>query len=262
MCSALTVGGPVSKTRLALIATSVGLAILVVVLTYVRLAPESSPIARGAAHAAKHRCSDPDCNGEQLSPALACNGVEAGTSCADVTAYWQAIGLRQELAQRLLDAPNNRLLAGERLARELNCFRCHGELGQGGLANAGAFKSYVPGYFGDDFRVLTDGARKYVVREWIETGNSIVLTDEPLTGWIARLFLERQAISMPRFSSLAADEIDLLADYVLALNRFGPLDERGLTRYASATAANYGDTPLGTLASTLATERASSVPAP
>ena len=101
-----------------------------------------------------------------------------------------------------------------------------------------------------------------MLREWIETGNATVLTDEHLTGWIARLFLERQAISMPRFSSLAPDEIDLLADYVIALNRFGPLDARGLARYANATAANYGYTPLGTLASPLASDKASPIIAP
>lgn len=97
-----------------------------------------------------------------------------------------------------------------------------------------------------------------MVREWIETGNATVLTDEHLTGWIACLFLERQAISMPRFSSLAHDEIDLLADYVIAINRFGPIDARGLARYANATAANYGDTPLRTLAS----DKASPIIAP
>ncbi len=248
MCSAPIAGDRISKGRLALIGATLGLAILGIVLGYVRVAPESSPIARGAAHAAKHRCSDSGCSGERLSAAIACRNIEVGTSCADVTAYWQAIRLRQDLSQRLRVAPNNRLLAGERLARELNCFQCHGELGQGGLANAGAFKSYVPGYFGDDFRILTDGGRKDVVREWIETGNAIVLTNHPLTGWIARLFFERQAISMPRFSSLASDEVDLLADYVIALNGFGPLDAGGLTRYMSATAANYGETPLGILA--------------
>ena len=251
MCSALIAGDRISNGRLALICATIGLAIFGIVLGYLRLAPESSPIARGAAHAAKHQCSDSSCSGEQISAAIACRNIEVGTSCADVTAYWQAIRLRQDLSQRLQVAPNNRLLAGERLARELNCFQCHGQLGQGGLANAGAFKSYVPGYFGNDFRILTDGGRKEVVQEWIETGNAIVLTDQPLTGWIARLFLERQAISMPRFSSLAADEIDLLADYVIALNGFGPLDARGLTRYASATAAKYGETSFGILASTL-----------
>jgi hypothetical protein len=204
---------------------------------YAWLAPESSPIARGAAHAANHRCGDPLCRGEQTSVALACEDIDAGTSCADVATYWQAIRLKHELEQRLRAAPNNQLLAGERLARKLNCFQCHGELGQGGLANAGALKSYVPGFFGRDFRGLTDGGRTAVVREWLETGSSVLLTDHPLTGWIARLFLDRQAISMPSFSSLTAREADLLADYVIALNDFGPLDQQGLTRYASSTAA-------------------------
>jgi mono/diheme cytochrome c family protein len=168
---------------------------------------------------------------------MACKDIDAGTSCTDVTTYWQAMRLKHELDQRLLTAPDNRLLAGERLARKLNCFQCHGELGQGGLANAGALKAYVPGYFGRDFRSLTDGGRREVVREWIATGSATVVTDHPLTGSIARLFLERQATSMPSFSSLPPGELDLLVNYVIALHGFGPLDAQSLKRYASATVA-------------------------
>jgi hypothetical protein len=257
MCSAPTVGDRPSRTHLALVGASAGLilAAAVVAFAYARFAPESSPVARGAAHAATHRCGDSLCRGERLGAVNACRSLEAGTSCADVTAYWQAIRLRQGLDHRLLAAPNNRLLAGERLARELNCFQCHGELGQGGFANAGAFKNYVPGYFGNDFRLLTDGGRTEVVREWIETGDASVLSDHPLSGWIARLFLERQAISMPRFSGLETDEIDLLADYVIALNGFGPLDTHGLTRYARATSAHSIDKALDSLASNHAEAR-------
>lgn len=218
-----------------LVAVSV---ILAIALVWTRFAPESSPIARGAAHAAKHRCSDPGCTRETQNSESACKDIEGQTSCDDVVAYWRAMRLKRDFTQRLRVAPNNRLLAGERLARKHNCFQCHGELGQGGLANARAFKNYVPGYFGDDFRTLTDGGRKEVVREWIETGSSVGLTEPPLTGWVARWFLQRQAISMPKFPGLPAEEIDLLVDYVVALNRYGPLDSQGLTRYAQATAVS------------------------
>jgi len=105
------------------------------------------------------------------------------------------------------------------------------------LHNAGALKGYIPGYFGRDFTLLTDGGRKEVVQEWIATGSSQQLVQHPATGFLARFFLERQAIAMPRFSSLSAAERDLLASYIIALHRYGPLDMAGLARYAQATAA-------------------------
>ena len=170
------------------------------------------------------------------SAAVACAAVDDTTSCRDVLAYWQAMRLKHDFQRRLLRQPVNRLLDGERLARELNCFQCHGELGQGGRENVGSLKNYIPGYFGRDFIALTDGGRIEVVREWIRTGSTTEVTDHPLTGWIARLFLEHQAVSMPSFSSLETAELDLVTDYVTALHEFGPLDAQGLIRYQRATA--------------------------
>ncbi|MEE8243734.1 MAG: hypothetical protein V3R27_01960, partial [Pseudomonadales bacterium] len=97
-----------------------------------QFARETSPVARGAAHAATHRCSDRLCRDELRGDAPACGNLADSASCADVSAYWTAIRLKHDLAERLKAAPRNKLLHGERLARERNCFRCHGELGQGG----------------------------------------------------------------------------------------------------------------------------------
>ena len=212
-----------------------------------QLIPETSPVARGAGHAASHRCTDTLCRDELLG-AIACENLADGVSCADISAYWAAIRLRDNLTERLKAAPLNKLLDGERLAGERNCFRCHGVLGQGGFANIGAFKGYIPGYFGSDFRALTNGGERKAVREWIVSGQARSVTEQPLTGFIARFFIERQAVSMPSFSSLPAMEIESLTDYVIALNRFGPLDTQGLTRYACSTAARCDDEQLHTLA--------------
>ncbi len=202
------------------------------------LSPESSPVGRGATIAAARRCADPQCRDELSGSAPLCEDLPDGAACADVSAFWIAARLKHNLEQRLQVAPQNELLHGERLARERNCFRCHGELGQGGLVNAGALKGYIPGYFGSDFRALTNGGDRNAVREWIMTGSSRALTERPLVGFFARFFLERQAISMPRFSSLPAVEIERLTDYVIALNTYGPLDSVGLKEYAIDTAAS------------------------
>ena len=200
-----------------------------------RLMPESSPIARGAEHAAKQPCSDSMCRAEIEGRNHRCEELATDTSCTDVSAYWHAMGLRREIDMRLAQAPDNRLLQGERLARERNCFRCHGELGQGGITNAGALKNYIPGHFGRDFSSLTSDGRKEVVAEWISTGSSRALTGHPVTGFIAQFFLNRQAVSMPNFSSLPAHEIELLTEYVIALNAMGALEVAGVANYAAMT---------------------------
>lgn len=160
------------------------------------------------------------------------------------------MGLRREIDVRLARAPDNRLLLGERLARERNCFRCHGELGQGGIRNAGALKSYIPGYFGRDFGRLTSGGRREIVTEWISTGSSRALTEHPVTGFIAQFFLNRQAVSMPIFSSLPEHELELLTDYVIALNALGALDVTGVANYAAMTERPRSDPSLASLLDT------------
>lgn len=216
-------------------------------IAYERFAPESSPIARGRVHAAKYPCSDKLCREQLNGNSHYCDLLATGTSCSDVAAYWFAAQLNVNIESRLDIAPANRLLRGESIARAHHCFRCHGELGQGGMANAGAFKEYIPGYFGQDFRDLTEGGRREVVQEWITTGNSSTLSGHPLTGFIANFYLRRQAISMPSFSSLTSDEIDKLVDYVLVLNVLGSLDFEGVQSYSALTALPPGSAELESL---------------
>lgn len=233
--------------RLCLLgALLIGLAVLVENL-YQRLEPETTPIARGAAHAAVHRCGDSSCREELQGQSHRCEDLAKHTACADVAAYWRAVRLNREMNSRLRLAPDNPLLQGERIARERNCFRCHGELGQGGMANPGALKGYIPGYFGRDFRSLTDDGRPEIVREWIATGSSRALTDHPITGSVADYFLKQQAVSMPSFASLPAAEIELLTAYVIALNLLGSLDAKGVARYAALTLLSRSDRRLESL---------------
>jgi hypothetical protein len=60
----------------------------------------------------------------------------------------------------------------------------------------------------------------------------------PLTSRIAEFFFARQAIRMPAFKSLDPDEIDLLVNYVIALNRYGPMTASLIRAYAKDSASS------------------------
>lgn len=205
------------------------------------LLPENSPIGRASAVPGVMQCLA--CHGKagQGFPddrALACGSHSASSAhpayngdCEDFLAFFAAMRLRDSFEARYLGNPDNRLIAAERLARRYYCFQCHGELGQGGFPNQGALKGYVPGYFGDDFRLLTDGGSRLAVRRWISNGVDPDLLARFITGPIAAFFIERQAIRMPDFTSLPDDELALLVDYVITLNGFGPMGRAALREY-------------------------------
>jgi cytochrome c551/c552 len=121
--------------------------------------------------------------------------------------------------------PLEEMPEGERLARQLGCFSCHGELGQGGVENPGSLKGYVPGFFGRDFDLLTDGADRDTVRQWIRDGMPASWSEPwSLVGDLSRWFLKRQAIEMPAFGSVLSEEqLEVLVDTCLELHRLGPL---------------------------------------
>jgi hypothetical protein len=213
-----------------------------------RIAPESSPVARGAKYAHFRGCIE--CHGNPDSPMPAANRKacsdrnqlpahpEYEVGCADVLAYFETIRLRKTFETRVQGNNQNRLILGEQLARQYHCFNCHGQLGQGGLANSRSFKGYVPGYFGRDFRILTRNTDPESVRQWIMYGVDPTILDNPLTGRIAKFFFARQAIRMPSFKSLEPDEIDLLVNYVIALNRYGPMTASLIRAYAKDSASS------------------------
>lgn len=156
---------------------------------------------------------------------------EYEVDCADVIAYFEAVRLRRTLEERSHDSPDNLLAAGESLAREYHCFRCHGEMGQGGFENPNSLKGYVPGYFGSDFRELTNDASPDSIRAWISQGTDLALLEKPITGRIARYFFDRQAVSMPSYQSLDPAEIEILVRYLIALNELGPMTAAVARKY-------------------------------
>ena len=139
------------------------------------------------------------------------------------------------MQERSSETNSNALLEGEQLARRYNCFRCHGYLGQGGFKNSGALKGYIPGYFGSDFRHLTNNADPDSVRKWITHGLDKSLIEKPISGPIAKFFLNRQAVNMPSYRSLPISEIEVLVNYVIALNTFGPMTASDVREYAYQT---------------------------
>ena len=121
--------------------------------------------------------------------------------------------------------------AAERLARR-NCFGCHGDLGQGGARNPGSLKGYVPGFFGRDYDLLTEGGDPEVVREWIRDGVPGFFHRGVSPLRLGAWFTARQQVKMPGYSrTLGGEEIDALVAYLALLRGLGPLDAEGLVRY-------------------------------
>ncbi len=210
-----------------------------------RFIPESSPVERGAAVARSLGCID--CHGKPApgfpdDANLPCAPGNVNIThppydgrCTDILAYFEAVRLKRTFRIRAESFNQNGLLRGERLARQYNCFQCHGELGQGGFRNAGALKGYIPGYFGKDFDLLTREGSAESVRTWIRQGIDPALLSKPIEGPIAEFFIERQEVSMPVFGSLPDSNIRELADYVIALNRLGPMDAKAIRAYGENT---------------------------
>jgi mono/diheme cytochrome c family protein len=212
-----------------------------------RIAPESSPVARGAAYAEVRGCVG--CHGDPENPLTEINEAtcsnannmdghpEYDVACADAMAYFETVRLRRTFDARMQANVTGSLMAGEKLVREYHCFQCHGHLGQGGFSNAKSFKGYVPGYFGADFKLLTNNGNPDSVRKWISQGVDPAIVAPPLTGWIAQYFLSREAVSMPAYSSLPPEEIETLVNYVIAINQFGPMDASTVRLYGELAGA-------------------------
>lgn len=217
------------------------LLVLIVWLAY-RILPESAPVARGAAYAQIRSCID--CHGQPDNPATDSNNTDCSdinqmtwhpeyeVSCSDVLTYFETVRLRRNSKMPVQKNGDKTINAGELLARKYHCFNCHGPLGQGGFKNAKSFKGYVPGYFGRDFNILTRNGDPESVRQWIKYGMDPEILKNPITGPIAQYFFDRQAIRMPSFKSLDANEIDILVDYVIALNQYGAMSANAVRVYA------------------------------
>jgi len=215
-----------------------------------RMAPESAPVARGAAYAGVKGCVD--CHGNPANPLAdandeSCSNVnemswhpEYDEECTDIMAYFEAVRLRRSFDDRLKIGIGNPLIAGENLARRYHCFQCHGHLGQGGFKNVKSLKGYVPGYFGSDFTMLTGNSDPDSVRQWILHGMDSTILEEPVLGRVAAFFFDRQAVSMPSYKSLEPVEIEILVNYVIALHQYGPMTAKSVRSYGERSQSTEG----------------------
>ena len=215
-----------------------------------RMAPESAPVARGAAYAQIRGCVE--CHGDPANPRAdandeSCSNVnriswhpEYDSECTDLMAYFETVRLRRSFDDRSKTGIDSPLIAGEHLARTYHCFQCHGHLGQGGFKNAKSLKGYVPGYFGSDFKTLTRNTNPDSVRAWIMHGMDSTILEEPVLGRVAAFFFGRQAVGMPSYKSLEPEEIEILVNYVIALHRFGPMTAKIVRSYGEQSASMEG----------------------
>lgn len=121
---------------------------------------------------------------------------------------------------------------GDRLSRQHGCYACHGELGQGAVRNPASFKGYIPGFFGQDFLALTDGGKREEILHWINHGRGRAI-ESGITGRWAKRYFDGQAIGMPAYRDRMSDsEKEVLVEFLLTLQREGPLDAEKLERAA------------------------------
>jgi mono/diheme cytochrome c family protein len=129
------------------------------------------------------------------------------------------------------------LVIGDRLSRKHGCYQCHGELGQGGAANLASYKGHIPGFFGKEFLELTANGDRAEILHWIDHGRGKAI-ESGLTGKLAKHFIEGQAIGMPGYRDhLSEKEKILLTDYLLLLNKTGPLTAKDVDRIGQVLGA-------------------------
>src|SRR5262249_45920677 len=162
--------------------------------------------------APKRRRADPDYRAQRNKGGLrmpAYSGHIKRPELENLVAY-----LRATSGQIL---PDEKLAArGAELAAELDCFSCHGPMGAGGVPNPGAFKEYIPGFWGTDYNelVLNDDE----LREWIAKGHIHRIKSTRL----GRSFLKNQRTKMPAYGTyISADDVAALAAYVKWLHAGG-----------------------------------------
>jgi cytochrome c553 len=102
------------------------------------------------------------------------------------------------------DTPAGR---GWRLARQWQCFSCHGPGGSGGLPNPGSFAGFIPGWYGADFDDLVQNRGEFDA--WIREGSIQRLRDHP----VASRYLESQRVQMPPYPAFTQEQLDELWAY-------------------------------------------------
>ena len=157
--------------------------------------------------APKRRRDDPDYVARMEGAALRMPAYRAFLSSRqvdDLVAYLRAV------SGQVLPAQDEAQVArGGELTAEYHCFSCHGPFGAGGLANPGAFKGYVPGFWGEDYADLVHDDDE--LHRWIADGQIARISEHPIGGF----FFRRQAVKMPAYGKfLSPEDIDAIAAYV------------------------------------------------
>jgi len=155
--------------------------------------------------APRRKREDPDYRAKMEAAALhmpAYRDFVTAAQVEDLVAYLRAasdqIIPEEELAVR-----------GTDVAREHDCFACHGALGAGGIKNPGSFKGYIPSFWGADFDELVQNDEE--LRLWITKGQIPRIADHP----IGSRFLKRQAVKMPAYERFIPEpDIRALMAYV------------------------------------------------
>ncbi len=102
------------------------------------------------------------------------------------------------------------LAAGRDIARQMGCFRCHGSLGSGGIANPGSLVGTVPGWF-----------RKDAMATLASPGAFVALLDAGARPpRIPLPWMSGPALTMPAFGArLDSTEMELLRRYLVWLSQ-------------------------------------------
>lgn len=157
--------------------------------------------------------------GLAIAAALAACGVVLAP--AGARAYWR---LRAD----------NPVRRGVRLAGELGCFSCHGDLGSGGVPDPGLGGKTVPGWSGGVWMMYVRDAAE--VREFIADG----VSKRRAASESARDERAKAAIRMPAYESAAAGaQIDALTAAFLVLSGMKRPDEDTPEGRGLAVASTY-----------------------
>lgn len=159
---------------------------------------------------------------EAIATWILSEGVRLSQSAGDSSSHTLPAN---EAELKALDA-DHLMVVGDRVARRLGCYQCHGEYGQGGARNPASLKGYIPGFFGRDFLALTDGGDRNEIAHWIDEGRGRAI-ESGLLGGIAKKYVSGQAIGMPAYKDqISAIEKSTLIEYLLLLQREGPLSAK------------------------------------
>jgi len=122
---------------------------------------------------------------------------------------------------------SNSVRRGVRLAQDLNCFSCHGQLGTGGVPDPTATTGEVPGWSGGTWMMYVNSDEQ--IRQFILDGVSHVREDSAA----AREERENMAIGMPAYRDHVSegDLEDLVAAFKvlsrMAMPSAGTVERRG-----------------------------------